>query len=131
MVPPPPPKGVYLTISKLHSILAIANLLAHYNITTSYYGQVNSLLLKSSVASKWASKLLWGVPFILLVMVHQNEILFPYLYGLLQQAIINDPGGVFETPCEGVHGGDVADEQVSQVSRVSPNLCVEVETSWC
>ena len=25
-----------------------------------YYGQVNSLWLKSSVASKWASKLLWG-----------------------------------------------------------------------
>ena len=27
-------------ISKLHSILAIANLLAHNNITISYYGQV-------------------------------------------------------------------------------------------
>ena len=26
-----PPKGVYLPISKLHSILAVANLLAHYN----------------------------------------------------------------------------------------------------
>ena len=25
-----------------------------------YYGQVNSLLLKSSVALKWASKHLWG-----------------------------------------------------------------------
>ena len=25
-----------------------------------YYGQVNSLRLKSSVASKWASKHLWG-----------------------------------------------------------------------
>ena len=25
-----------------------------------YYGQVNSLRLKSSVASKWASKQLWG-----------------------------------------------------------------------
>ena len=34
-----------------------------------YYGQVNSLRLKSSVALKWASKNLWGVTFILLVMV--------------------------------------------------------------
>ena len=34
-----------------------------------YYGQVNSLPLKSSVASKWAGKHLWGVPFILLAMV--------------------------------------------------------------
>ena len=34
-----------------------------------YYGQVNSLRLKSSVASKRASKHLWGVPFILLAMV--------------------------------------------------------------
>ena len=25
-----------------------------------YYGQVNSLRLKSSIASKWASKHLWG-----------------------------------------------------------------------
>ena len=25
-----------------------------------YYGQVNSLRLKSSVASKWANKYLWG-----------------------------------------------------------------------
>ena len=41
-----PPKGVYLPISKLHSILAVANLLAHNNITISYYVQVNSLRLK-------------------------------------------------------------------------------------
>ena len=34
-----------------------------------YYGQVNSLRLKSSVASKRASKHLWGVTFILLAMV--------------------------------------------------------------
>ena len=36
------PKGVYLPISKLHFILAVANLLAHNNITISYYGQVNT-----------------------------------------------------------------------------------------
>ena len=39
------PKGAYLKlISKLHSILAMANLLAHNNLWLYYYGQVNSLL---------------------------------------------------------------------------------------
>ena len=42
-----------------------ANLLAHKNITISY-GQLNSVLLKYSVASKWASKILWGYHFSLL-----------------------------------------------------------------
>ena len=47
------PKGFYVPISKLYSIYAVANnLLAHNNITISYYWQVNSLRLKSSVASK-------------------------------------------------------------------------------
>ena len=54
------PKGVFLPISKLHSILAVANLLVHNNMTMSYYVQINSLRLKSTVASKWASKHLWG-----------------------------------------------------------------------
>ena len=41
------PKGVYLPISKLHSILAFANLLAHnYLWWFCYYGQKNSLGLK-------------------------------------------------------------------------------------
>ena len=35
-------KGIYSPISKLHSILSVAHLLAHNNITISYYGQVNS-----------------------------------------------------------------------------------------
>ena len=59
----------------------ITNLLADINATISYYVHVNSLWLKSSVymynvyiyyiASKWASKHLWGwVPFILLLMIH-------------------------------------------------------------
>ena len=42
-----------------------------------YYGQVNSLLLKSRVASKWASMYLRGVTFILLAIVplsYVNEI---------------------------------------------------------
>ena len=41
-------KVVYLPISKLHSILTVANLLTHDNITISYYVHVNSLRLKSS-----------------------------------------------------------------------------------
>ena len=52
------PKGVYLPISKLHSSLVVANLPAHNNLWLCYYVQVNSLWLKSSVASKWASKYL-------------------------------------------------------------------------
>ena len=36
------PKGVYLPISKLHSILAVANLLAHNNISQiCYCGQIS------------------------------------------------------------------------------------------
>ena len=46
--------------SYICSILAVANLLAHNNITISYYVEVNSLRLKSSVTSKWASKHHWG-----------------------------------------------------------------------
>ena len=45
----------YIPISKLHSILSMAILLVHNNMTIIYYGQVNLLQLKSSVASKWAS----------------------------------------------------------------------------
>ena len=54
------PKGVYFPISKLHSILALPNLLAHNSITIGYYVQVKTLWLQSSVATKWASKYLWG-----------------------------------------------------------------------
>ena len=35
-------------------------MLINYDYVISYYGQVNSLRLKSSVASKWATKHLWG-----------------------------------------------------------------------
>ena len=34
-------KGVYLSISKLYSTLAVANLLAHNNLWLCYYVQVN------------------------------------------------------------------------------------------
>ena len=43
-------------ISICISILAIVNFLAHNDITITYYLQVNSLWLKSSIASKWARK---------------------------------------------------------------------------
>ena len=43
-----------------------------------YYGQVNSLQLKSSVASKGACKHLWGVPFILLLMLQEAIVKLTY-----------------------------------------------------
>ena len=47
-----------------------------------YYGQVNSLRLKKSVASKWASKHLWGVITLLAVVHrHMNEC-FKQIHGL-------------------------------------------------
>ena len=64
------PKGVYVPISKVHSILVLANQLAQNNLWFCYCGQVNSLQLKSSVASKWERETPLGVPFILLFMVH-------------------------------------------------------------
>ena len=53
------PKGVYMPILKLHSVLAITNLLSYNNINIdiTYYVRVNSLRLKWNVASKWASYL--------------------------------------------------------------------------
>ena len=56
-----PPKDVYLPILKLYSILAIANLLAYNNLWLCYCGQVNSVRLKTSLSSKWASKHLLGI----------------------------------------------------------------------
>ena len=64
------PKGVRLSknCSDLqHSVMKFD----HSNkFDLCYYGQVNSLGLKTSVASKWASKHLWGETFILLAMVY-------------------------------------------------------------
>ena len=63
------PKGVYLPISKLHSILAVANLLAHNNISQiCYCGQIS---LQSAAVSCCLSDDLTplGVTLILLVMV--------------------------------------------------------------
>ena len=65
-----PPKGVYLPILKLHSILAVANLLAHNNISqVCYCGQIS--LQSAAVNYSFSDNLTpLGVPFILLAMVH-------------------------------------------------------------
>ena len=64
------PKGVYLPISKKHSILAVANLLAHNNIS-------QNLLLRSNFFRECCSfsdnLTPLGVPFILLAMVHIHK----------------------------------------------------------
>ena len=67
------PKVFYLSIWNIRYILAVAKLLAHNNITICYYGQINSLRLKSNVASEWASKHLLEVSLILLLMLHLND----------------------------------------------------------
>ena len=73
------PQRFYVPISKLDSILAIPNLLVHNNLTKSYDVQVNSLRLKSSVASKWASKHVpLASPFILMLMVHKYPKIIPF-----------------------------------------------------
>ena len=54
----PPPKGVYLPISKLHSILAVANLLAHNNTSQiCYCGQIS---LQSAAVNCSFSDNVWG-----------------------------------------------------------------------
>ena len=64
------PKDVYRPISKLHSILAVANLLAHNNISEiCYCGQISlqSAAINCSVSNNLTPL---GVPFILLAMEH-------------------------------------------------------------
>ena len=62
------PRGVYLPISKLHSILAVANLLAHNNISQiCYCGQILYRVLHCCFSNNLT---LLGVTFILLEMVH-------------------------------------------------------------
>ena len=57
------PKGVYLPISKLHSILAVANFFAHYNLSQiCYCGQISLHSFSDNLTPL-------GVAFILLVMV--------------------------------------------------------------
>ena len=67
------PKGVYLPISKLHSNLAVANLLAHNNISQiCYCGQIS--LQSAAVNCSFSDNLtVLGVTFILLAMVHSSH----------------------------------------------------------
>ena len=70
------PKGDYLPISKLHSILAVAILLAHNNKSRiCYCGQIS---LQSDAASCSFSDNLThlGVPFILLAMTNYCAVIF-------------------------------------------------------
>ena len=62
------PKGVYLPISKLHSILAVVNLIAHNNISQiCYCGQIS--LQSAAVNCSFSDNLTHEVSFILLAMV--------------------------------------------------------------
>ena len=61
------PKGVYLPISKLHSILAVANLFAHNNVS-----QI-SLKNASDSCSYYNNLRPKGVSFILLAMVLMHK----------------------------------------------------------
>ena len=63
------PKGVYLLIQKLHSTLAVANLLAHNNISQICYCSQISLQSAAVNCSFSENLTLLGVTFILLAMV--------------------------------------------------------------
>ena len=71
-----PPNGVYLPILKVHSILAVVNLLAHNNISQiCYCGQIS--LQSAAVNCSFFDNLKpLGVPFILLAMVPLIEFEF-------------------------------------------------------
>ena len=63
-------KGVYLPISKLHSILAVPNLLAHNNISQfCYCGQIS---LQSAAVNCSFSGNFGGVSFIMLAIIYIN-----------------------------------------------------------
>ena len=68
-----PPKGVYLPISKLHSILAVANLLDHNNKSQiCYCGQIS--LQSAAVNCSFSDNLTpLGVTFILLATAFYSQ----------------------------------------------------------
>ena len=76
-----PPKCVYFPISKLHSILAVANLLAHNNKSQiCYCGQIS--LQSAAVNCSFSDNLTpLGVSFILLAIVHVISKLLPDILG--------------------------------------------------
>ena len=73
-------KVVYLAISKLHSILAVANLLAHNNISQiCYCGQIS--LQSSAVDCSFSDNLApLGVTFILLAIVQLKSSILLKIY---------------------------------------------------
>ena len=72
-----PPKIDHLSISKLQSILAVANLLAHINISLSQICCCSQISLQSAAVNCSFSDNLTplGVPFILLASVHSAAVL--------------------------------------------------------
>ena len=65
-------KSVYLPISKLHSILTVANLLAHNNLWFCFYVQVNSGRGKIECSFEMGKQTAWRVAFILMLLAHIN-----------------------------------------------------------
>ena len=82
-----PSKGVYLPISKLHSILAVANLLAHNNIShICYCGQIS--LQSAAVKCSFSNNLIpLGVTFILLAMVPELKGFSKFFFFLYFQSL--------------------------------------------
>ena len=81
-----PLKKFMRPILKLHSNIAVANLVAHKNLWLCYYVQVSLLRLKKNVAAKWASKHLWGVPFILLLTALKKK----FTYSNIEAIFVNN-----------------------------------------
>ena len=73
-------KSVCRPISKLHSILAVANLLAHNNLWLCYYNYVSKFATaKIECSFKMAKETPLGVPLILLLMVHKFNVTTLYM----------------------------------------------------
>ena len=76
------PKGVILSEKLQHSVMKFDR---RNKFDFCYYGQVNSLQLKYSVASKWARKHLWGKYNFLLAMVQLLSIKKLLCFSFFQQ----------------------------------------------
>ena len=87
------PKGVYLPISKVLSILAVANLLAHNNISQiCYCSQIP--LQSAAVNCSFSDNLTpFWVIFILLAMVHESIAIFCFNNKFL--VVFYKPDGTF------------------------------------
>ena len=70
-----PPKDVYLPISKPHSVLAVANLLAHNNISQTLLWASKFAAAKIECTFEMGKQTLLGVTFILLMMVPNFKVI--------------------------------------------------------